>query len=129
MVGKSQQIIHKQYGCCPNINQSPFQNATHIYTSTNYQKTLHLPNLAFHDLTSHKNIPHQTHLVLGLGFKFIQTPKYTTSDLTSTLSRLQRDIHLKPTSPVNLMTTSPNDPPNDRSNPHGTHHVVTSPHK
>jgi hypothetical protein len=34
-------------------------------------------------------------LVLGLGFEFIPTPKYTTSNVTSTPSRLRRDMHLK----------------------------------
>jgi hypothetical protein len=96
MVGQVQQIIRKRYGFYPNLTQSPFQNAISISTSTNSQNPpLHIPNLAFHDLTDHNNVPHQTRLVLGLGLKFIQTPKYTTSDITTTLSRLRRDIYLK----------------------------------
>ena len=41
--------------------------------------------MTFRDLTDNKITPPEAKSVLGIGMKFIQTPKYTTSDLSTTL--------------------------------------------
>ncbi len=51
--------------------------------------------MTFHDLTDNKTTPPAAKSVFGLDMKFIQSPKYATSDLSNTLSQLQQDIHLK----------------------------------
>lgn len=91
-----QKMVHQSYVFCPNLNQSPFQNAVSICTSsTSPHPLLRIPNLAFNDLTTHQIVPHETSLVLGLELKFILTPKSPTLDITSTLSQLYHDIHLR----------------------------------
>lgn len=52
-------------------------------------------NLAFHDLTDDKSVPHSAQLLLGLGQKFIPTPKYSTSakDMNEHLFRFRRDLY------------------------------------
>ena len=53
-------------------------------------------NLTFHDLTADNILPKSSNLLLGLGLKFIPTPKGTTpDDLDITLSRFEQDIGLK----------------------------------
>ena len=53
-------------------------------------------NLTFHDLTTGNILPKSSNLLLGLGLKFIPTPKGTTpDDIDKTLSRFERDIDLK----------------------------------
>ena len=53
-------------------------------------------NLTFHDLTTGNILPKSSNLLLGLGLKFIPTPKSTTpDDIDKTLSRFERDIGLK----------------------------------
>ncbi len=92
----TQKITSRRYGFCPNIRHSPFQNAINIRTFHNATSPLPLiSNLAFHDLTNGKTVPPLARLALGLGFKFIHTPKFTQNNITATLSRLQRDLHLK----------------------------------
>ena len=51
--------------------------------------------MAFHDLTPNKSAPQSAKALLGLGSKFICTPKFTTGSLESNFSRLERDMHLR----------------------------------
>ncbi len=51
--------------------------------------------LAFHDLTPNKIVPPIAKSALGLGFKFIRTPQYTTNDTAATTSRFERDFQRK----------------------------------
>ncbi len=54
-------------------------------------------NLTFHDLTTGNILPASSNSLLGLGLKFIPTPKYniTNKILDVSLSRFERDIGLK----------------------------------
>jgi len=54
-------------------------------------------NTAFHDLTHGKSLPPATTFLLGLGLKFIPTPRYSPSaaELAPSFDRLERDIGLK----------------------------------
>ena len=62
----------------------------------------------FHDLTTTRSPPENLRQLLGLGLKFIVTPKFTnnyTHVATTTLLRLQRDLlnHSKQQSQIQLM--------------------------
>ena len=54
-------------------------------------------NLAFHDLTTGDILPPMANTLLGLGLKFIPTPKINTSpdEQATTLDRFERDFSLK----------------------------------
>jgi hypothetical protein len=54
-------------------------------------------NLAFHDLTTGNILPPMANTLLGLGLKFIPTPKTNTSpdEQATTLDRFERDFSLK----------------------------------
>ena len=54
-------------------------------------------NLAFHDLTTGDILPPMANTLLGLGLKFIPTPKINTSpdEQSTTLNRFERDFSLK----------------------------------
>jgi hypothetical protein len=54
-------------------------------------------NLTFHNLNTKNQLPLDAHLLLGLGLKYIATPKINiaTSQLNTSLDRLDRDIGLK----------------------------------
>jgi len=52
-------------------------------------------HLAFHDLTSTTTPPKNLRSLLGLGSKFCPTPAKTTSDISSTVDRFNRDIELR----------------------------------
>jgi hypothetical protein len=54
-------------------------------------------NLAFQDLTTGNILPPMANTFLGLGLKFIPTPKVNTSpeEQDTTLSRFERDFSLK----------------------------------
>jgi len=54
-------------------------------------------NLTFQNLTTKNQLPPNTHLLLGLGLKYIATPKINiaTSQLDTSLDRLDRNIGLK----------------------------------
>lgn len=52
-------------------------------------------NMAFHDLTPNKSAPKSAKALLGLGSKFICTPKYTTGSISASYKRLERDMHLR----------------------------------
>ena len=105
-----QKVTLKHYGFRPNLRQSPFQNAVSLRSTSNPLDTpLYIPNLAFHDLTNQQLVPPYSRLVLGLGFIFIETPKYTNSDLSTTLSWLRCDIYLS-----TFFASSTNDDLTDR---------------
>ena len=54
-------------------------------------------NLTFHNLTTNKTLPRDIHHLLGLGLKYIPTPKLniTESQLDISLARFDRDFGLK----------------------------------
>ena len=54
-------------------------------------------NLAFHDLTTGNILPPMANTLLGLGLKFIPTPKSNTSpdEQTTTLEQFDGDFSLK----------------------------------
>ena len=54
-------------------------------------------NLTFHNLTTNKTLPTDVHHLLGLGLKYIPTPKLniTESQLDTSLARFDRDFGLK----------------------------------
>ena len=89
--------IRSKYGFAPDPSVSSFRNAVRAVESS---KTLEAPitmpsNMAFHDLTPNKCVPEATKCLLGLGSKFIPTPKFTTGSIESNLQRLQRDFFIK----------------------------------
>eukprot|EP00956_Cyclotella_meneghiniana_P014218 scaffold21239_cov59-Cyclotella_meneghiniana.AAC.1 len=51
--------------------------------------------MSFHDLTPDKSAPPYAKCLLGLGSKFVPTPSRTTGSLSSTFSRLTRDLKLR----------------------------------
>ena len=52
-------------------------------------------HLAFHDLTTTTKPSDNLRALLGLGLKFCPTPRFTTHDLSSTITRFSRDLQLK----------------------------------
>ena len=57
----------------------------------------HATNQAFHDLTDGESLPAAAAFILGMGLKFIPTPKFTTSqeEVRATLIRLELDLGCK----------------------------------
>lgn len=64
------------------------QNAFTIQDNSHltYRNPTYIHNMTFHELTDNNTTPPAAKSVLGLGIKFIQTPKYTTSDISATLA-------------------------------------------
>lgn len=93
--------VQLKYGFVPDTSVSPFRNAVRLFGTLpsediNPLHLLPLPsNLAFHDLTPDKAAPSHARLLLGMGPKFIKTPKFTTGCILSNLCRHERDFHLK----------------------------------
>jgi hypothetical protein len=87
--------LQKQYKLRLNINQTPFQNAVSNIVNTPASKYFSTSKLAFHDLTDQKIVPPLAKSVLGLGFKFICTPPYTTGDISPNTARFERDFQRK----------------------------------
>eukprot|EP00956_Cyclotella_meneghiniana_P021295 scaffold38589_cov41-Cyclotella_meneghiniana.AAC.5 len=65
--------------------------------SENALSEINIPSnmMAFYDLTPNKSAPQSAKALLGLGSKFICTPKFTTGSIESNFSRLERDMHLR----------------------------------
>ena len=90
---------------------SPFRNAIHNRLQSHNTNPPNQPtNLTFHDLTPGAIAPPLTNSVLGLGSKFIVAPKSTTRDITTNISRLDRDFKLRvffagPKDPLDPFTT------------------------
>ena len=75
---------------------SPFRNAIQNRVYSHYTNPPHQPsNLAFHDLTPGSLVPPLARTVLGLGSKYTVTPTLATGNITSNLSRLDRDFKLR----------------------------------
>ena len=87
--------LQKQYKLRLNINQTPFQNAVSNIVNTPASKYFSTSKLAFHDLTDQKIVPPLAKSVLGLGFKFICTPPYTTGDISPNTARFERNFQRK----------------------------------
>ena len=54
-------------------------------------------NLTFHNLTTNKKLPPAAHHLLGLGLKYVPTPKLniTKAQLDTSFARFDRDIGLE----------------------------------
>ena len=52
-------------------------------------------NMAMHDLTIHKKPPLNLRCLLGLNLKFIPCRRFTTADLTETVSRFKQQVYLQ----------------------------------
>ena len=90
------QSTELRYGLKLNTSFSPFRNAIHNRLHSHNTNPPNQPtNLAFHDLTPGAIAPPLTNSVLGLGSKFIVAPKSTTRDITTNISRLDRDFKLR----------------------------------
>lgn len=89
--------IRKQFGFVPDPSSSSFRNAVRARASSLPGAPI-LPtpsNLAFHDLTDGQIAPKAAKSLLGLGSKFIVTPRTTTGSLEATSDRFQRDFFIK----------------------------------
>jgi hypothetical protein len=81
----------------PDPSSSSFHNAVRARASSlPGTPILSTPsNLAFHDLTDGQIAPKAAKSLLGLGLKFIVTPRKTTGSLEATSDRFQRDFFIK----------------------------------
>jgi hypothetical protein len=95
----AQEQVRRQYGFVPDVSVAPFVNAVRVRRNCQLRDPppLTLPaNMAFHDLTPGKIAPPGAKSLLGLGSKFICTPKMTTGNMFKTTERLYyHDICLK----------------------------------
>ena len=73
--------VKKAFGFVPDPSLSPFHNAVRLRakcSTSNLSNVSTMPtNMAFHDLTPNKSAPKNAKSLLGLGPKFICTPKFT----------------------------------------------------
>jgi len=97
-VNTTLQRIRRRFGFLPNPAISVHKNARHILGQTS--PNIYFPpvkKLAFHDLTSTHKLPPTANQLLGLGLKFIPTPRtnITSTELEHTTSRFERDVSLK----------------------------------
>ena len=79
--------VKRTFGFVPHLNQ----NAVKLYQSHPSMPS----NMSFCDLTYNKSAPPYAKFLLGLGSKFVPTPARTTGLLSSTFSRLTRDLKLR----------------------------------
>ena len=82
----------------PDLSKSTHINMRLTLGNTNPKSYFpHVENLAFHDLTTGGILPPMANTLLGLGLKFIPTPKLNTSpdEQITTLERFERDLSLK----------------------------------
>ena len=91
--------VKKAYGFIPDTSLSPFHNAVRLRRNCS-MSNLSRPNIstmpsnmAFHDLTPNKSAPPNAKSLLGLGPKFICTPKFTTGSIFNGYDRLEVDFH------------------------------------
>ena len=85
----------QRYNIHLDLAHTPFQNAVTTVASTPTSQFFNPSKLAFHDLTPNKIVPPIAKTVLGLGFKFVRTPPYTTNDTSAITSRFERDFQRK----------------------------------
>jgi hypothetical protein len=96
-VGCAAELVHHQYGLKPDLSVTPFHNTIRLHNSNILHKLPMPSNLAFHDLTPTKCAPHAAKSLLGLGSKFIPTPKFTTCDkmMEASVGRFEHDFFVK----------------------------------
>ena len=87
-----------RFAYLPDLSKSKHMNMRRSLSATppiNYFPPV--SNLAFHDLTTGGILPPMANTLLGLGLKFIPTPKLNTSPdkQINTLERFERDFSLK----------------------------------
>lgn len=90
--------INTSYGFVPDKTLTTHCNARQILGNMPITTYLgHPTNLAFHDRTTNNHPPIGAHQLLGLGLKFVPTPKQniTVDEIDTCLSRLDRDLGLK----------------------------------
>lgn len=90
--------VESSYGFIPDPSLSIHHNARKVLgdmTLACYQNQV--DNLKFHDLTDGNILPASAASVIGLGLKFIPTPKFSPSskDVTLASDRLERDLSLR----------------------------------
>jgi len=99
IVNTTTQRTCRKFGFVPTILPGAIhRNAQHLLGEThpvNYFQPVR--KLAFHDLTSNQKLPLASNQLLGLGLKFIPTPRVniTSSDIERSLARFERDIGLR----------------------------------
>jgi hypothetical protein len=96
MIDNEHRKIRETYGFIANPNKSRLENAAIILSTMPSWYYFNKPhNTAFHDLTTTINTPTNLKSFLGLGLKFIPTPRYTTHNITDTIKRFTKDIFCK----------------------------------
>jgi hypothetical protein len=87
-----------RFNFLPDLSKTTHMNMRLTLGNTHPNAYFHpVSNLAFHDLTTGDILPPMANTLLGLGLKFIPTPKINTSpdEQTTTLDRFERDFSLK----------------------------------
>ncbi len=90
--------VRSCFGFLPNLALSTHKNARKVMGDSSpgcyFLKAM---NTAFHDLTGGRTLPVATRSLLGLGLKFIPTPRFAPSatDVMPSFDRIERDIGLK----------------------------------
>jgi len=90
--------IKEKFSFIPDLSITAHLNARAILGNTKTNSFFNkVSNLAFHNLTKTQSLPNNAHLLLGLGLKYIPTPKQNINEniLATTTSRLERDFGLK----------------------------------
>ena len=88
--------IRLSFGFVADINKSDRHNAAIRLATMPTWWYFHRPvHMAFHDITTTIKPPANLRSLLGLGLKFVPTPRFTNSDLTETLSRFERNLLVK----------------------------------
>jgi hypothetical protein len=90
--------IQRKFGFLAADNLSVHLNARHALGNTHPADYFAQANkLAFHDLTQNNELPTAANQLLGLGLKYIPTPKIniTKDDIDRSLTRFERDMGLR----------------------------------
>ena len=98
IVTTAKQRTHRRFGFVPTLSTSVHKNARTVLGHTHPQDYFPLvQNLTFHDHMSTHKLPPTANQLLGLGLKFIPTPRIniTVPTLEQTLERFERDLGLK----------------------------------
>ena len=89
--------ITKSYGFVSNPHFTPNQNAFNLLTAMPSWHYFTRPsNIEMHDLTlPHTQLPKSLTTIIGLGLKFIPTPRRPNRNPTSSFERFTKDFHTK----------------------------------
>jgi hypothetical protein len=86
-----------RFNFLPDPSQTNHMNMRLVLGNTPPNDYFSISNLAFHDLTTGNILPQSANTLLGLGLKYIPTPRINTSpdEQDKSLSRFERDFSLK----------------------------------